>query len=134
MTANIILDVGGSNQITIYTTKVEEIYSKKISNITPGQSSANWSAGPKTTKIVDLQRVERRYSIDGTIEPADKTKLRGILTAGGTFVMTCQGENLTCNMDKLTISESPQDNTVDENAADITELDVKFTLVVGENI
>lgn len=66
MTSNIILaNKSGTIQVTIFTTMVDDIYSKLITNITPAQSGGNRSNGAKDTMIVDLLRVTHRLEIDG---------------------------------------------------------------------
>jgi hypothetical protein len=135
MTTNIELDTGGTNAMTVYTTNVEEIQSKTLINIVPGTATANWSVGPKDTKVVDLLRVEKRFNVDGYIDIADRSKLRNILNAGGTFTMTYAGEAFTVNVEKFSLYErgdfqedtnSPSDNP--------QQLEVKMSLIVGINV
>lgn len=126
MTAdNIILDKGGSNQVTVYTARVVENWNKKLSLITPAQSSANWASGPKTTKIIDLQKIENRLTVNGSIDKADKSKCRDVLEQGGVVVLEWEGEDFNVNLEKL------------EVATDVREDDHKeivFTCVVGVDI
>jgi len=126
MTAdNIILDKGGTNQITIYTILVEEIINKKITEIDPPQSSANWSSGPKTSKLVDLLRTNERFAVTGLINKSDKSKMKNIINTGGVLVMEWEDEDFNVNLDKETI-------TTDDREDDHKQ--VQFTCVVGEDI
>lgn len=124
--ANIILDEGGSNELTIYTQDVEKIYAKKLVSITPPQSTANFAAGPKDTLIVDLLRIEVRFNVRGSIASADETKLQNIFNAGGVFNMKFKGTTFTICADKLTI-RNIQGSENDETS-------IMFTAIVGVNI
>jgi len=119
-------DKGGSSEVTVYTTNVEEIINKKLVNVVPGQSSANWSLGPKDTKIVDLLRVEERFSVNGYIDESDKTKFKAFITKGGTVTMEWESETFEINIDKLTVTKN--------NKAEDTDRDVMFTAIVGVDI
>ena len=125
-TTIIVMDNGGANQHTCYTTKIEESYTATLTNITPPKSSANWSSGPNDTKIVDLLRMERRFSVDGLIDSADRAKLRALFKSGGVFTMTYDGESISFKMDKLTITDSGDERQ--------DEFPVKFTGIVGVNL
>lgn len=122
---NIILDKGGSNQITIHTVTVEEIINKKLTKIDPPQSSANWDTGPKPSKIVDLLKVEERFSITGEINSADKLKFKGIIKTGGVVVMTWESEDFNVNLDKISIRTDDREDDHKE---------IQFTCFVGEDI
>lgn len=114
------------NGITIYTIKVEEIINKKIEKITPATSSAKWGAGPKSTKIVDLLRIEERFVVDGTIASTDKASLKSSIKAGGVKNFVWDGTTYAANIEKIQIIEGgngEQDDIV-----------IKATLVVGEDV
>jgi hypothetical protein len=119
--------IGTGTTVTIYTTSVKKTYVKKLVSISPAQSSANWAAGPKTTKVVDLLRVEIRFTVNGLIDSADQDNLEGYFTQGGVFNMTWDGASYSVNMDKLEIDKSPKAGEQDER-------EVTFTAVVGANI
>lgn len=121
---NIVLGLD-ENAVTVYTTSCEKIYSKKSSTITPPQSTANRTLGPKDTKIIDLLRVEIRYTVRGVIDSADEAKLQTLLTTGGVFNMNYKSENFNVNFDKLTITNN--------NNTENDETDVFFTVIVGVN-
>jgi len=123
---NIILDEGGSNELTVYTESCEKIYSKKIIGITPPQSTANYASGPKDTKIVDLLRIEVRFTVRGTIDSADETKLQTLFNAGGVFNMKWKGATLAINSEKLTITNDGKTEN-DETA-------IMYTALVGINL
>ncbi len=124
-TINIILDQGGVNELTVYTMQIEEIFNKKLTNITPPQSTANRSSGPKNTLIVDLLRVEDRYSITGYINESDKSKLINLFKIGGVINFTYEDGTITINMDKLTLTKNSDENN---------ERQVQFTCIRGVNI
>lgn len=123
---NIILDSGGTNELTIYTESCEKIYSKKLLGITPPQSTANWGAGPKDTKIVDLLRVEIRFTVRGTIASADESKLQNLMNKGGVFKMTWKSIDFKINFDKFTIT--------DVSKTEHDETAIMFTALVGINL
>jgi len=123
--SNIILDSGGPNQITVLTTDVKETLIKKLTIIVPPQSSANWDSGPKTTKIVDLLKIEERFTITGLIETVDKNKAKNIFKAGGTVVMNWEDEDFNVNLEKLEVGKGSDEQT---------ERPITFTCVIGVNI
>ena len=123
---NIILDSGGSNELTVYTTSAEKIYNKTLTKVTAPQSSANWASGPKDTKIVDLLRIETRYAVKGYIDSADETKLETLFNQGGVFNMTFKSSTFEINIEKLSI--------VDNNSNEQDETDIMFTAIVGVNL
>ena len=82
MTNNIVLSKsinGTTYQVTIFTTRVEDVISKPMTSFTPPQSTANQVGsdpddtdfGPKDTWIIDLLMLTRRLNVDGYI--ADET-------------------------------------------------------------
>lgn len=116
---DITLGSGGS-AVTVHVTQVEEIFNKALTAVTPPQSSANWASGPKDTKIVDLLRVEQRFSVNGYIESADKANLKALFKAGGVFNMTWDGESFNINMDKLSITKGSRQGMQDEREVTFT--------------
>ncbi len=124
--SNIVLDSGGANQITIYTESCEKIKSKKLVGITPPQSTANYGSGPKNTKIVDLLRIETRFSVRGTIASADETKFENLMEAGGVLKMTYKSTDFFINFEKITITNDGKTEN-DETA-------IMFTSLVGVNL
>ena len=123
---NIILDEGGDNALTIYTESCEKIYSKKVVGITPPQSTANYASGPKDTKIVDLLRIEVRYTVKGSIDSADESKIQNLFNAGGVFNMKYKTLTFTINIEKLTVT--------DNNKTEHDETAIMFTCLVGVNL
>ena len=91
--------------VTIYTENVEKILSKKLINITPPQSTGNWGSGPKDTKIVDLLRIETRFSIRGTIDTASQATLEAAFNAGGVMAFVWDSATHQVNVDKLAITK-----------------------------
>jgi len=124
--ANIILDEGGTNALTVYTESCEKIYSKKILGITPPTSTGNQESGPKNTKIVDLLRIEIRFSVRGSIDSADETKIQNLFNAGGVFNMKYKGSTFTINPEKITITN--------DNKSENDETAIMFTALVGVDI
>ena len=142
-TTDIVLTKSGT-QVTIFTTKIEEILQKTITKITPPVSSANWvddGSGAKDTKIVDLLRIESKFSVDGWLVTSHgsgdtnsdvATKRTDLINkmfkAGGVIVMAWQGTNYNIMIDKLQVTQDPEDEDT------VTKMKVKFTAIVGENI
>ncbi len=123
---NIILDEGGTNALTVYTTSCEKIYSKKIVGVTPPQSTANYASGPKDTKIVDLLRIEVRFAVKGVINSADESKIQNLFNAGGVFNMKYKTIPFAINMEKLTITN--------DNKTENDETAIMYTCLVGVNM
>ena len=138
MTDNITIDKGGSNSHTVYATKIEEVGSKIIPVYNYPSTVQEYSNGPKEAKILDLLRFKKRINIDGWIDISNITKFRNIIKAGGTFVLEWAGIDYTVNMEKYTITESPEDSTGTEaefgGSKTPDHLLVKFSVVEGENL
>ena len=124
--ANIILDEGETNALTVYTTSCEKIYSKKLLGITAPQSTANYESGPKDTKIVDLLRIEVRFTVKGVIDSADESKIQNLFIGGGVFNMKYKGSTFAINCEKLTITN--------DNKSENDETNIMFTALVGVNL
>ena len=124
--ANIILDEGGDNALTVYTESCEKIYSKKVTGITPPQSTANKGDGPKDTKIVDLLRIEVRFVVKGSIASADESNIQNLFNTGGVFNMKWNDTTYTINSEKLTITN--------DNKTENDETAIMFTALVGVNL
>ena len=123
---NIILDSGGTNELTIYTTSCEKVYSKTLVKLTPPQTQANWESGPKDTKTVDLLRIEVRYIVKGTIDSSDESKIQNLIEKGGVFKMTWKSTDFNINFEKLTIT--------DDSKSENDETAIMFTALVGINL
>lgn len=123
---NIVLDSGGTNELTIYTESCEKIYSKRLIGITPPQSTSNYSLGPKDTKIVDLLRIEVRFTVRGTIDSADESKIENLMNQGGVVKMTWNSADFDINFEKITVTN----DTKTEN----DETAIMFTSLVGVNL
>jgi len=128
MTENIILDYGESNELTVYTTKVEEIESKTIQILSVPVTTPNYANGPKTW-LVDMLRIQRRFTVNGSIKTTDRTKFRKVLRDGGAFVMRYGTENFTVNMEKHSITEIGKD----DEASSPDTFTVLFTVIEGVN-
>ncbi len=117
------------NGITIYTAKVTENYTKILLIIKPGTSTE--SGNPKPTKIVDLRRVEHRFTVKGMVALADIAGLRTTFKSKGIVTMVWDsdsdgvGENYDVVMDKLDIEK----DTTEQDEKEIT-----FTCVEGTNV
>lgn len=134
LSSDIMASVGDSYFITdstkvvvVYVELMDEIYNKMLRLIKKPQGSANWSLGPKDTKIVDMLRVEYRYSVRGYIDSASKSDIQALFIKGGIFLMYWDGGRFNVNMDKLTVSKSSKFGEQDERR-------VIFTVVEGINL
>ena len=123
---NIVLGTG-AGAVTVYTEHVEKIYAKVFTSISPPQSSANWASGPKYTKIVDLLRLTIKFSVRGSIDSSDISKIHTLIIAGGVFNMTYDGDDYDINVDKVVITKSTKNGEQDERA-------IQFTCTVGVDV
>ena len=124
--ANVILDEGGDNALTVYTTSCEKVYSKRLTGITAPQSTANKGDGPKDTKIVDLLRIEVRFVVKGSVDSADESKIQNLFNIGGVFNMKYKDSTFSINSEKLTITN--------DNKTENDETAIMFTALVGVNL
>ena len=124
--ANIILDEGGDNELTIYTTSVNRIHAKLLQSETVPSDTSNWGSEPETTMILDLQRVEMKLAINGWIDADDETKLINIFKHGGVFNLLWNGTTETVNSDQMSIL----DNQLDESP----QKQVTMSVIIGENM
>ncbi len=123
---NIILDQGGDDALTIFTESCEKVYSKKLVGITAPQSTANWESGPQDTRIVDLLRIEVRFTVRGTINSADESKIQNLFNSGGVINFLWKTVTLTINMEKLTVTN--------DNKTENDETAIMFTALVGVDL
>lgn len=124
--ADIVLASGETNELTIYVTQCEKIISKKFIKITPPTSTANYDAGAKDTKIVDLLTIETRFTVNGYINSADESKIENLINAGGTFTMLWNSTTFNINTEKISITNS--------NSEEQDETRIMFTALVGVNL
>lgn len=88
--ANITLSrtAGGDTEtITIYTEKIEDINTKAITVIAPGQGTSKKDKEPRDAKVIDIQKFERRFAIRGSVDDADVNTLKAMFRLGGTVSM-----------------------------------------------
>ena len=123
--SNLVLDQGGSNEVTVYIRKVEKVITKLLVSFTPPRSSVNWSSGPNTTRIVDLLRIEKRFVVTGYVDEADKDKISNVIDAGGVVVMSWDGDTPSVCIEKA---------SVEKNVNEDDHRDVMFTCIVGEDM
>ena len=148
---NIVL-VKNSLQVTIATRQDEETGVKIISPLTFPTTSAKWENGPKTTKIVDLLRIEKRVTYNGylsnnlnpdsgtglsndTSQTAEgkKADFKSIFEAGGVVtVYAADGTTFTANFDKYSIKRIVSDGQ--SNNYDEAEFEIMFTVVKGVDL
>lgn len=112
--------------VTINTEMVEKIISKKLITVTAPQSSGNWAAGKKATKIIDLLRIETRFTIRGTITNTDAPTLESANEAGGVMSLVWDGTTYQVNTEKLGITKHAK------NEASLR--DVMITCIEGVNM
>ena len=125
--ANIILGEG-TGAVTVYCTEVKKIYKKVFVKITPPQSTANWTAGPKSTKIVDLLRLDVTLAVENAfIDSADETKLDALIKQGGVVKAVWNSADYYVNFDMVSINFGGKGGEQDE-------IPVSMTLPVGVNL
>ena len=124
----IVLDSGGTNELTIYPQRIEEVHNKVLSKITEPIDTAEYTEGPNATLILDLLQVEKRYTVTGFCSSSDVAKLRNVFNAGGVVKFTYQSADQNINFEKLQIVE----DTRSEGEQDQTK--VVFTALVGEDL
>ena len=110
--------------VVVYVEHMDEVSNKILKIIKAAQSSGNWDEGPKDTSILDLLRVEFRYSVRGFIASSDKSGFNSLFKKGGVFNMTWDGDNHDVNIDKLSIAKSAKFGEQDERR-------VIFTVIEG---
>ena len=132
MTSNITL-TSGANVVTIFTTKVEEIYEKKLNFLRYPRPNTYWSLG-MLTKIIDLLIIIHVFNVWGLVTDSgsdtaqqQKTKLRNMIKAGGTVTMAYEGSNYEVNFNKCSIMEESADETT------ASQYDLTISLVEGED-
>ena len=136
-TNNMVLDSGGADEVTVYSVSVDEQYTKKLIVLTPANSTSNFPNGPRTTILIDLQRIERRFVVIGEIDEGDRTKFRNIINKGSstnagqkyTILVAwddnAAGNELRCNIERATMKKDAK--------REDDHRQVSFTLIVGTN-
>jgi len=120
MTKNISLkdwNGAGSTTVTVYAIKIEEARNKQLSPLLVPTTIQEWSSYVSDGKssenyiMIDLLRIQRRFTITGKIYRTDIDNFREIIARGGSFNMTYAGDDYWVNMEKYTLTESPEDAT-----------------------
>ena len=113
--------VGG---VTIYTERIEQTFVKTLTIINPPKGTKEQEAdpGPKPSIILDLSRIERRWTITGTIDVGDESALENVFLNNRMFSATIKGTVFTVNSDKLSITTIEREDD---------HLEVTITLVDG---
>jgi hypothetical protein len=147
-----------STQLTIDTTNMSKSFVKQLQSITPAKATGqqetdplNSGFGPNDTIIVDLLRLEIRYSIDGYISQGSytsdthsdvedrKNDLENMFLSGGVVTFDYDDEaGVTGNIEKLEITKmftDGQDNSVTGLNFEDDEVGykIKMTIVKGVN-
>jgi hypothetical protein len=118
ITPNMIVGKGTANQVEISTVEVElEFQRIQLKNIT---------IPSELTKILDLLRIEFRFIVTGVVTAMDESKMINLFNQKGVFTFEYDGIEYQGLFEKLNITNSSRR----ENP----ELDVKFTLIRGENL
>lgn len=113
---NFILGFNTSQETEIATTQVRTTLQKQLKTIVvPGEEP----------KLLDLQRVEVLFEVDGYVSFADRNKIRNIFFNRGTTFAAFDNEVFPGNIEKL-------DLDIDERDDDA--LPIKFTFKRGVNI
>lgn len=77
--SSVILDLNGTNQLTVHTASIKEQYKKILVVLPIPNANGNNSVYTNKTKIVDLQRITREFVVDGYIDSAYKQAFRNIV-------------------------------------------------------
>ena len=129
MTSDVAVSYG-STTVTVFTQRVEELRQRiNIIKITPPTNASS----KNDTTIVDLLVMERRLTIDGRIDFADRSNLNTIFTSrvtqATTHSITYLGSTINGMIEKLVIREAPENQTVD--SVNPATLQVTFTFLEG---
>lgn len=123
--SNVILDQGGTNEITIYSIQIEETINKKLTKVPSFVASDNWSLGPQDERIIDLLRIEELFTVVGFINESDKSKIKNLVKQGGVFDFTYEDGTISVNIDKVLITTDKSEND---------ELTIRFTCSKGVDL
>lgn len=137
----------GSLTVTLQVFKFPEEYSNKLTVLPIPQTANNQASGPKDTKILDLLRLTHSMVIGAYISPnssAGKTAkqvkddLKSIVTGaninGGTCELVYDGDTYHGFIEKLVITENPQDDPVGAGFTDDSLMAYEVTLTFIEGI
>jgi hypothetical protein len=127
----------------IITKSIFSIPSPKTTSAQEGDTSSP-DYGANSTKFVDiLNKVEDRITIDGslvngtmsgdssTLALDRKKDLKKIVTGGGVFNMTYEGETFLVNTDQISVRKTS--GTVTDSDEFVEVYNVKFTAIKGVN-
>ena len=149
MAANITLSKGGTT-VELQTDIVTQNFTNKLFTLTPPQTTANQSSGPRIPKVIDLLRITRQFIIKAFISPTSTKSSKSIKddlisiykgggTNGGYITMTYGGDTIHGYMEKLSIIEKPMDEPSDYESSpskyqDSYKYDLSITFVEGEQV
>jgi hypothetical protein len=80
----------GSNKVSLYANRVDEELKNKLITLTLATSTSTQSNGAKETKIVDLLRITKQYSIKAYITKVTDAVSSTNCTSGGSTTLTAK--------------------------------------------
>lgn len=108
------LTIGG---ITIYDVKVEYSMTKELIILDVPVPTSKQSQNPDT-RIGDLLKVQRRFTVNGFINGSNWTNIRNIVLTGGVHALVYDGNSWDVQFEKCTLTEEPQDKMADMDSGD----------------
>lgn len=115
MTSNVILEEGKTDEVTIQTTRFEEIQANRFTVIVPPSNTTT-----EPTRIANFLIIEKRFNINGQIAPGDRTALKNIMNSRTPFTMKYAGTIYTVGMEKFQLTEVPEDAGQDKDPEYLT--------------
>jgi hypothetical protein len=131
----------GAYSVTIYATSIRDTLSNKLFSITPPTGTSKQDSGPKSNKIVDLLRINRKFTIKGfVLNATDKSNLvaifKGAQQKGGEATLSYpdggDGTSYSVYIESADITQKSDDEP-DEGTApdDYARYEVDLSLVEG---
>lgn len=137
----------GSLQVTLAVTSFRIVWNKTLQvKLTSPQTKSNWGNGPKTTKLLDLLRVEKAFVVGASIVEGlgsgdsssvaeDKLNdLLGIIEAGGVFAFAYGGTSYNVNLDGIINVEEQFGLDGGTESDGMERYTVQMTIIQGEDL
>jgi len=130
----------GAYSVTIYNTEVTEDFDNKLFTITPAIGKQNQDSGPKDTKVADLLRITRTFSLKKGYLTSNNDKkaliqiIKGAGIKGGAATFTypdgADATSFSVYVRKAKIKQVASDEP-DSPPDDYAKFEVDLTLISG---
>lgn len=147
MTKTDLVISNDSTQVTLEVTAFRIVWNKTLQvKLTSPQAKSNWGDGPKTTKMLDLLRIEKSFVVGASITEGQssgdtssvaedkKDDLLSIIEGGGVFSLAYGGKTYNANLDGIINIEEQFGLDGGTESTGMERYTVQMTLTIGADL